>query len=318
MHAPSHPEHDVAAYLRERPSITRLIREARWAHYQVAYALEHYPDSETVPTLRRHKFLHLGALTDVLALRTQDPDFHEMARDYGELLREADGLTLDDHPRNSLDHLRTQYGLLHGHDHGADRHPLLPSDEPPRRLPNYPAGPLLIHRMCDAYAWATIGRSPDFPAVDVPDEQRRHLLTRGLILDLATAAAPTDTAAAAAAATAGHALRALDGRPALDDARARAYLLDTFRDLYDDKGEEAPHPADCAGGCAGDGEVLTVLTWESQGDGIYIPVHQEPIPCPGTAHVRHAPDCTTCNGHGYTYSHGYRELCLDGRAPSGD
>ncbi|WP_424892402.1 hypothetical protein [Streptomyces sp. XH2] len=318
MHAPSHPEHDLTAYLRERPSITRLISEARWAHYQVAYALEHYPDSETVPALRRQKFLHLGALTDVLALRTQDPDLYETARDYGELLRKVDGLALNDHPRNGIDHLRSQYGLLHGHDHGADHRPLQALNEPRRRLPIYPAGPQLIHHMCDAYTWAAMGRSPYFPAVDVPAEQRRHLLTRGLILDMAAEAAPTDTASAAAAATAGHALRALDGRPALDDARARAYLLDTFRDLDDEDDEEAPHPADCAGGCAGDGEILTVLTWESQGDGIYIPVHQEPITCPGTTHVRHEPDCTTCNGHGYTYPTGYRELCLDCRVPNGD
>lgn len=28
----------------------------------------------------------------------------------------------------------------------------------------------------------------------------------------------------------------------------------------------------------------------------------------------HAPGCATCEGHGYTYTPGYRELCLDGRA----
>ncbi|MFI5986774.1 hypothetical protein ACIBEA_38675 [Streptomyces sp. NPDC051555] len=312
------PEHVVTAYHRERPSITRLILEARWAFFQLVFALEHDPDGESVPTMRRQNLLHLGALTDILALRSQDPTLHESARDQGDFLREVDGLTRDDHPLNAHDHLRTQYGLFHGHDHGAVYGTQPPaSDRPHRQLPIYPDGPRLLHQMCDTYAWATLGRCLYFPPVNVADETRRHLITRGLILDWAAAAAPADTATAAAAATAGHALRTLDGRPTLNDDLARAYLLDSYRDLYnqDEDDEESPHPAGCAGGCDGTGEVLAVLTWESHGDGLYVPVHQEPIDCFGTSSVGHAPDCATCDGHGYTHTPGYRGLCLEGRIP---
>jgi len=313
------PEHAINAYQQEHPSIDRLILEAKWAHYHLTYTLEDQPDSEIVPSLRRNELLHLGALTDVLALRTQEPDLYETARDHGELLRKADGLVLDDHPRNGLDHLRNQYGLLHGHAHGASAGHSSPETSPPPRLPNYPAGHRLIYQMCDTYTWATIRNPALFPSTDIADEQRRHLLCRGILLDWAAAAAPADAAAAEGAAAAGHTLRKLDGKPTLDDARARAYLLDSFRDLYDQDNDETdlPHPPDCAGGCAGDGELLTILTWEAHGGGIYVPVHQEPIACLGTAHTEHDPDCHTCNGHGYTYQRGYRDLCLGGRLPSG-
>ncbi|TGB07381.1 hypothetical protein [Streptomyces sp. MZ04] len=315
MHTALHPEHVIHAYQRERPSITRLIHEAQWAHYQLTYALEHHPDSDRVPALRRHKFLHLGALYDVLTLRTQDPDLYEAARDHGELLRAADGLDLADHPRNGLDHLRTQYGLLHGHPRGATRYtPPLASPAPRRQLPIHRAGPWLLHEMCDTYAWAALGRSSQFPSIDVESEQRRHLIIRGLLLDWAASATPADTATATAAARAGHALRTLDSRPALNDLDACAYLWDAFRNLDDQDEDDDPHPQDCAGGCAGDGELLAVLTWEHHGDGIYTAVHQEPIACLRTVAI-HTTDCPTCEGHGYTYTPGYRELCLDGRAP---
>lgn len=313
------PEHIIRAYHRERPSITRLLLEARWAYYQLAYTLEHSPDSSSVPTLRRRRFLHLGALCDVLALRTQDPNLYEAARDYGELLRAADGLDLHDNPRNGLDHLRTQHGLAHGHTNGAAlvvQAPTTPALRCP--LPSHRAAPWLVHQMCDTYTWAALSGSPQFPHIEVTDDRRRHLITRGILLDWAASAAPADTATATAAAQAGHALRAFDGRPALDDHGARTYLLDALRDLDDQDEDEYPHPLDCAGGCAGDGEVLTVLTWEHHGDGIYTPVHQEPIACLGTTTTEHAADCATCDGHGYTYTRGYRDLCLDGRTPDDD
>ncbi|MER5549996.1 hypothetical protein ABT072_48330 [Streptomyces sp. NPDC002589] len=69
-----HPEHTVKAYRDECPATTRLILEARWAHYRLTDALEHDPDSTAVPALRRSKLLHAGALCDVLAMRTRDPD----------------------------------------------------------------------------------------------------------------------------------------------------------------------------------------------------------------------------------------------------
>jgi hypothetical protein len=310
------PEHAVKAYCDERPSITRLILEARWAHYRLTDALQYDPDSNIVPTLRRHQLLHVGALVDVLALRTRDPDLYEAARDYGALLREFDGLALDDHPHNGLNHLRTQYGRLHHHPRGADacRTPHATDDVLPPQRPFRRSGPRLVRQMLDTYAWANLGLTPRFPAVDVASEQRLHLMTRGLLLDWAATAAPADTAAATAAAGAGHALRAFDRRSALRDPRARAYLLDAFHD-FDDQNEDADaHPHDCAGRCAGTGEVLTVLTWEHHGDGIYTAVHQEPVLCFG-APTTHALDCATCEGHGFTYTPGFRELCLDGRVP---
>ncbi|MFD9774216.1 hypothetical protein ACFWXE_28375 [[Kitasatospora] papulosa] len=312
-----HPEHAVKAYQDERPSVTRLILEARWAHYRLTDTLEHDPDSNTVPALRRLKLLHAGALIDVLALRTRDLDLYEAARDHGAALREVDGLALDDHPHNGLDHLRAQYARLHHHTHSDACRAPHPADESrPTKRPFRRSGPRLVRHMLDAYAWAQLGLTSRFHAVDVASEQRRHFMTRGLLLDWAATAAPTDSAAAAAAANAGHALRTFDRRAALNDLRARAYLRDAFRDLDDQEEDDDPHPRDCPGHCYGTGEVLTVLTWEHQGDDIYTPVHQEPVLCFGTA-TAHAPDCATCDGHGFTYPPGYRELCLDGRSPNG-
>ncbi|KOU73200.1 hypothetical protein ADK61_24275 [Streptomyces sp. XY66] len=313
MPAGHHPEHDIQAYHDERPSITRLILEARWAYHRLTDTLEHEPDRDIVSTLRRHQLLHAGALLDVLALRTQAPDLYEAARDHGDLLRELDGLALDDLPHNGLDYLRAQYARLHHHTHGEAHRTCRATDvSPPPQRPCHRSGPRLVRQMLDTYAWANLGRTPRFPAVDVASELRQHLITRGLLLDWAATAAPSDNAAAAAAANAGHALRALDRRTALSGLRARAYLRDAFRDLDDQDEDDDPHPLDCAGHCDGTGEVLTVLTWEHHGDGIYTPVHQEPVLCFG-APTAHAPDCATCEGHGFTYTPGYRELCLDGR-----
>ncbi|MEV5043405.1 hypothetical protein AB0N20_01600 [Streptomyces griseoincarnatus] len=312
------PEHAVKAYWDERPSIARLILEARWAHYRLTDVLEHDPDHNGVPALRRLKLLHAGALVDILALRTRDPDLYEAARDHGALLREVDGLALNDHPHNGLNHLRAQYARLHHHTHGdACRASQATDDSLPPQRTFRRSGPRLVRQMLDTYAWANLGRTPRFPAVDVASEQRLHIMTRGLLLDWAATAAPTDNATAAAAANAGHALRAFDRRSTLSDPRARAYLLDAFRDFDDQDEDVDPHPHDCAGRCAGTGEVLTVLTWEHHGDDIYTAVHQEPILCYG-APTTHALDCATCEGHGFTYTPGYRELCLDGRIPASE
>ncbi|MDH6107903.1 hypothetical protein P3T36_006362 [Kitasatospora sp. MAP12-15] len=85
---------------------------------------------------------------------------------------------------------------------------------------------------------------------------------------------------------------------------------------YDEDGSPCPdeqeekHPADCPGGCGGDGVVMETLTWEDQGDGIHIPVHQEPVDCPlGRYRLTHGQDCE-CGGTGYTYEPGYRHRCL--------
>ena len=47
-----------------------------------------------------------------------------------------------------------------------------------------------------------------------------------------------------------------------------------------------------------------------QGDGIYVPVHEEPGDCrAGEPEAAHGTDCE-CRGCGYTYEPGYRHLCL--------
>ncbi|MGW7201140.1 hypothetical protein ACWGH9_34385, partial [Streptomyces chryseus] len=152
MHATRYPEHVITAYSSERPSITRLLLEAQWAHYQLTYALEHDPDSDVALTLRRQKVLHLGALSDVLALRTQDAEFYESAQNLGDFLRQIDDLAPDDKPHNGLDHLRTQYGLLHGHPGGAIRR-ATPAATGERR-----------------FQLPILAQSPRFPHVDVRDE----------------------------------------------------------------------------------------------------------------------------------------------------
>ncbi|WP_042370554.1 hypothetical protein [Streptacidiphilus neutrinimicus] len=70
------------------------------------------------------------------------------------------------------------------------------------------------------------------------------------------------------------------------------------------------HPVDCPGGCGGTGEVMEIMTWDDQGDGIFVPVHQEPADCrAGEPRPAHAGDCP-CGGTGYTFDSGYRELCF--------
>ncbi|WP_327071919.1 hypothetical protein [Kitasatospora sp. NBC_01302] len=87
---------------------------------------------------------------------------------------------------------------------------------------------------------------------------------------------------------------------------------------YDEDGStcpDEPHDADCVGGCGGTGMVLEIMTWDDQGDGIYVPVHQEPVDCPaGRTHYAHGQDCG-CGGSGFTFEGGYRHLCLGTTPP---
>lgn len=87
---------------------------------------------------------------------------------------------------------------------------------------------------------------------------------------------------------------------------------------YDQDGSpcpDEPHDADCVGGCGGTGEVMEIMTWDDQGDGIYVPVHQEPVDCPvGRHHYVHGQDCE-CGGSGFTFEGGYRHLCLGTTPP---
>lgn len=304
------PEHAVAPYGHERPSMRRLILEARWASYQHRSALEHDPDAPITTVLGRARTLHLGVLHDVLALRgTEDADAYDTAQTCGDTLRHLDDA---DTTATGIDYLRQQYAQAHqlctvtvGQFAPHLRHAF---PEPVDLDVSYPATSDLIHQMCDAYLWSKI-RNPALPPADAATEARRHLICQGLLLDVAAALAPADSAAAAAAVEAGHALRARDGRPTCSDQNARAYLLDAYRELKPDEELDA-HPFDCPGGCGGDGIVLTTVTWEYQGDGIYVPVYQEPVDCDGGDPEIHSVNCPTCKGHGYTYSRGERHLCF--------
>ncbi|MGA5442537.1 hypothetical protein ACPCKW_23875 [Streptomyces griseoincarnatus] len=304
------PEHAVAPYRHECPSLRRLLLEARWASYQHRSALEQDPDAPFTAVLSRARTLHVGALYDVFALRgTDDADVYDSARTCGDTLRLLDDV---DTPTTGLDYLRQQYARAHHMDTVTDDQlsPLFGHTfpEPIDLDVIYPATSDLIHQMCDSYVWSKI-RNPSLPPADAAAEARRHLICHGLLLDYAAALAPADTAAAAAAVEAGHALRTLDRRPTCSDPHATAYLLDAYRDLDPDNGTDV-HPGDCPGGCHGGGIVMTTVTWESHGDGIYVPVYQEPFDCTGGEPEAHSETCPTCMGHGYTYSRGERQLCL--------
>jgi hypothetical protein len=70
------------------------------------------------------------------------------------------------------------------------------------------------------------------------------------------------------------------------------------------------HPGNCPGGCGGTGQVMETMTWEIQGEGIYVPVHAEPVDCrAGQPEPAHGPDCR-CLGTGAYDEDGYRHLCL--------
>ncbi|MFD0574055.1 hypothetical protein ACFQ0T_38660 [Kitasatospora gansuensis] len=50
---------------------------------------------------------------------------------------------------------------------------------------------------------------------------------------------------------------------------------------------------------------METMTWDDQGEGLYVPVHQEPADCPGGRQPeRHSGDCG-CSGTGFTFEGGY-------------
>ncbi|MFE3505486.1 hypothetical protein ACFXPX_04665 [Kitasatospora sp. NPDC059146] len=79
---------------------------------------------------------------------------------------------------------------------------------------------------------------------------------------------------------------------------------------------DEPHQPDCPGGCDGTGVHLVTMTWDDQGDGIFVPVHQEHVDCSaGQDQEPHPEDCAECDGTGFSYEHGYRHLCQRNQAP---
>ena len=124
-----------------------------------------------------------------------------------------------------------------------------------------------------------------------------------------------------------------DGHPGLAaQAREAEHLLRQAADVLgededqDGPGEDGspcpdePHDALCEGGCGGTGMVMVTMTWDDQGDGIYVPVHQEPDDCPGGRERQPEPHGATCGcfGTGFTFEGGYRHRCLGGRLPTPD
>jgi hypothetical protein len=92
--------------------------------------------------------------------------------------------------------------------------------------------------------------------------------------------------------------------------QAAALLGEADHDQDGSPSRDSPHPADCIGGCGGEGVVLQTMTWDSQGDGIYVPVHQEEADCPGEGELPDHGECGYCGGTGFVYEPGYRHRCL--------
>lgn len=87
---------------------------------------------------------------------------------------------------------------------------------------------------------------------------------------------------------------------------------------YSTETDTEPHAWDCEGGCGGTGEVMQILTWDDQGEGVLVPVHQEPGDCRrGEPEPEHPGHCQ-CRGTGSYRSGGYVEVCLDPVLPVGE
>ncbi|MFZ3491661.1 hypothetical protein ACODT5_00210 [Streptomyces sp. 5.8] len=309
------PEHAIAAYAQERASVQRVILEARWANLQRDDTFEH-PDTyrtDQLHRIRRAHLIHLGALYDVLALRgAHDPEVHNAARGLGTELLAHDGFHLPTTRRSGIDHLRTTYADLHHHAGPRPGAALMSSavdqEAEPAALPSrYPTESRLVRDMLRSYAVAKACQNGGL-ATDAYAQMRRHHVTRGLLLWKAAALAPADHAAEQAAAQAGHHVRKLDGHPRTTEENARQYLLDTYLEALGDE-DDQPHEPNCPGGCGGDGIVMATLTWDDQGDDIFVPVWAEPVDCTAGVPQEHDRNCPDCHGHGYTYSSGERHLC---------
>ncbi|MFG3156965.1 hypothetical protein ACGF7W_33540 [Streptomyces sp. NPDC048219] len=313
---PPLPEHTVAAYAQEQASVQRMILEACWAHAQRDTIFEHpgtFRDDQ-VHRIQRAHLIHLGALYDVLALRgAHDLDVHEAARGLGTNLLAHDGFHLPTTPRSGIDYLRTNYAALHG------RTDVMPQPAAGLTAVHNPAPeradmPLYCpteSRLVRTMLWTdTVAREcrRRGDSLQTATQVRAHHIARGLLLWCAAALAPADRAAAQAAARAGHLVRESDGRPRTSDEKARQYLLETYLDEHPDEIEQS-HEPDCPGGCGGTAVVMATLTWDDQGDGIFVPVWAEPVDCTAGAPQAHDPDCSDCHGHGFTYSRGERHLC---------
>lgn len=309
------PEYAVAAYAQEQPSVQRMILEARWAHLQRDATFER-PDAfrdDQVHRIGRAHIIHLGALYDVLATRgARDPEVHEAARGLGTNLLAHDGFHLPTTRLSGIAYLRTVYAALHGH-----IAPLPRTDGPAAAPVSEPAGlnflglpeSRLIRTMLWAYTVAQDCRNQGRLA-EASAQLREYQIARGLLLWSAAALAPADRGAAQAAVSAGHHVRGLDGRPRTSDEGARRYLLEAYHAAHHEDDDRQQHDRDCPGGCGGDGVVMATLTWDDQGDGIFVPVWAEPVDCTEGVPQAHDPACSECLGHGYTYGHGERNLCL--------
>ncbi|MET8624694.1 hypothetical protein ABZW30_13210 [Kitasatospora sp. NPDC004669] len=173
-------------------------------------------------------------------------------------------------------------------------------DEPAARWGDLPCPPLLedvghLHDWLASGDWADPTDVLEALRQQAPAQLLADLL-RDLAADLSAAGHP------------GSAARAREAEQLL--RRVGAILGEAD---YDEDGSpcpDEPHEADCPGGCGGTGVLLETMTWDDQGDGIYVPVHQEPADCPGGGdRLPHGEDCE-CAGTSYTYEPGYRHRCL--------
>ncbi|MGV9267400.1 hypothetical protein ACWDRR_22365 [Kitasatospora sp. NPDC003701] len=137
------------------------------------------------------------------------------------------------------------------------------------------------------------------------DRMRQHeytaLLFRAVALDIVALQSPRDIHSAAQCAAAANNMRRLDGIGVAEQETARTWLRVTYRAWL----TEGPHPWDCAGGCGGQGYVMTYI----HEDGVA--VHQEPDACDrGNPALPHPQDCAACGGTGFTDDDGWSQSCL--------
>lgn len=187
--------------------------------------------------------------------------------------------------------------------------PLVASTTVSEAYPDCPSVGRLLTEAAAESAWhmeatlhPTSWRDPGYTR----ERQRNALLLRGVLLDIVALQSTGDLHSAAQAAQAGGELQRLDGYWRTGAELSRAYLREQYRAWRTNE----HHPWDCPGNCGGTGIVMQTLIWENQGEGIYYPVHEEPMDCGrGQADQEHGPDCA-CHGSGFTFEGGDRNRCL--------
>lgn len=180
-------------------------------------------------------------------------------------------------------------------------------------------GRLMLEAASEHTIWRSAATRPDqHPAAYLREHERAFWVLYGAALDICALQSDTDLHSAAQAARAGLEVTRLDSSWVNGSDAARARLREDYRALRDG----LRHPWDCDGGCGGQGTLLQVVTEEYQGDGIWVPVWQEPADCERGMGLEHLADCA-CRGTGWVIErdqHGNpreRGLCSGTPAASG-